>query len=619
MAKIRRISIKNFRSIAALEMDATDLTIIVGDNDCGKSNVLRALNLFFNEETNPDVPFNFANDYNRYAEKQAKRAPEIEVIVDLELPESYQENNGEYVRWRKRWRADGLRVRDDYWGIRFHERKRSAGYNEEVVPIEGRSRVPALLSRIKFEYVPAVRSAEFFRRLRGRIYQVIADVSEQVVRQSSSGFEHVISEAVADLITDIGTDLNDQSRLSLPNDLTSIFESLDFLAGEQAISLDNRGDGIKARYIPLILKFIAEKSREASGIAPTFIWAYEEPENNLEFRRAQALAATFRKLAEDELSQVLLTTHSPIFYNMHADRDDDDDDDDNICSAYHLTKDSTTSGTEARSAEEATESLDDRMGAMAIIAPYVQAAQDALDEASAQAADLKAKLEQYNQNNLPTLFVEGPTDYLIFKTLLTKFRPNMAGRVFLAEPPTRAGSNYVTNMLRSWEYRTRHLARGDRTRAVGIVDADAEGIDARTRFAAEQNNWRYVSLNTLATPAHLVDAHALGIQIPVTLEELWPKAVWDHARNKNWLIDRQRGKMISDVLVDRLVAENIRLSDLLDDDWRIYCERCTNGAPDSQAKAAWATYMVGRSDAQLLGFADAPLAELDRALAALEV
>lgn len=316
MPKIRRISIKNFRSIVELKMDATDLTVIVGDNDCGKSNVLRALNLFFNGQTNPDTDFNFNDDYNRFAEPKLKKAPEIEVEVDLELPLSYRKNNGDLIRWRKRWRADGLQDSDSYKGIRLTRKRRGTGFNEAEVLLDGRSRVPSLLSRIRFEYVPAVRSADFFRKLRGRIFKVIAE-AEQTVRQSSGQFEGVISDAVSPLLSDIGTELHDDSRLSLPNDLTPLFQSLDFLAGEKSISLDSRGDGIKARYIPLILKFIAERSREVAGISPTFIWAYEEPENNLEFRRAQALADAFHKLAEGELSQVLLTTHSPIFYNMH--------------------------------------------------------------------------------------------------------------------------------------------------------------------------------------------------------------------------------------------------------------------------------------------------------------
>ncbi|GEM_PF-590381 len=609
MPKIRRVTIKNFRSIVELTMEATDLTVIVGDNDCGKSNVLRALNLFFNGKTNPDTPFHFSDDFNRFAETKVKQASEIEVQVDLELPTSYRANNGNFIRWRKRWRANGLQESDEYWGVRLTQKKRGKGFTETVVDIDGRSRVPVLLSRIQFEYVPAVRSADFFRTLRGRIFEVIANASEQTVRQSSGELEGVISGAVAGLLADIGTELKDAPRLSLPNDLTPLFQSLDFLAGEKSISLDSRGDGIKARYIPLILKFIAERSREAAGISPTFIWAYEEPENNLEFRRAQALAEAFHKLAAGELSQVLLTTHSPVFYNMHL-----DDGGRGLCSAYHLTNDGPTSGTEARSAAEAIVSLDESMGAMAIIAPHIKAAQVALAEATSQAADLRTKLEQFNQANLPTLFVEGPTDYVIFRKLLLLFRPDKAQQLFLAEPPPRAGANYVTNMLRSWEFRTKHLPVAQRRSAVGIIDADAEGDGAYVRFKSEDVSWKHVSLIKLGQPAHLTAACELGITVPICLEELWPLPVWAHAEQQGWLSARSMKGLVGEKLLQRLAEEDERLSDLINDAWRPYFERRVDDDQTSTAKVDWAAYIAGLPQLQIEPIADEHLKILDQAI-----
>lgn len=609
MPKIRRITIKNFRSIIELTMEVTDLTVIVGDNDCGKSNVLRALNLFFNGETNPDTPFNFLDDYNRFTEAKAKRAPEIEVQIDLELPNTYRKNNGDLIRWRKQWRADGLQADDIYWGIRLARKKRSSGFTETNVVIDGRSRVPALLSRIQFEYVPAVRSADFFRTLRGRIFEVIANASEQTVRQSSGELEEVISNAVSGLLDDIGTELKDAPRLSLPNDLTPLFQSLDFLAGEKSISLDSRGDGIKARYIPLILKFIAERSRESAGISPTFIWAYEEPENNLEFRRAQALADAFHRLAAGELSQVLLTTHSPVFYNMHL-----DDCGRGLCSAYHLTNEGPNVGTEARSALEASVSLDESMGAMAIIAPHIKSAQLALAESTSQAADLRIKLEQFNQDNLPTLFVEGPTDYLVFKRLLQLLRPEQAHKLFLAEPPQRAGANYVSNMLRSWEFRTKHLPMHQRRSAVGIIDGDAEGICAFDRFKSEHVNWRHVSLVKLCQPAHLAAACELGITVPICLEELWPPAVWAHADQQGWLCPRSKKGLIGEKLLQRLAEQDDRLSDLIDDEWRPYFERRVDDAETSAAKVDWAAYIATLPLAQIEPIASEHLKVLDEAI-----
>lgn len=46
MLKIKHIHIKNFRSIVNTMLDIEEMNIFVGLNDAGKSNVLKALNLF---------------------------------------------------------------------------------------------------------------------------------------------------------------------------------------------------------------------------------------------------------------------------------------------------------------------------------------------------------------------------------------------------------------------------------------------------------------------------------------------------------------------------------------------------------------------------------------------
>lgn len=66
---IREIKIINFRSIRSLnrKLAPTHLNIFVGQNDQGKSNILRALNLFFHGDTDIGVPFRFEDDYSYYA------------------------------------------------------------------------------------------------------------------------------------------------------------------------------------------------------------------------------------------------------------------------------------------------------------------------------------------------------------------------------------------------------------------------------------------------------------------------------------------------------------------------------------------------------------------------
>ena len=65
MITIKKIRIKNFRSIVDETIDLTDINFFVGKNDCGKSNVLKALNLFFNDQTDFLCDFNFSLDYSK--------------------------------------------------------------------------------------------------------------------------------------------------------------------------------------------------------------------------------------------------------------------------------------------------------------------------------------------------------------------------------------------------------------------------------------------------------------------------------------------------------------------------------------------------------------------------
>jgi hypothetical protein len=275
---IRNIYVENFRSIQKLSLPARNLSIFVGKNDCGKSNILRALNLFFNGIIGPSKPFVFEEDYNLFVPERSKVAKEIIVRLELNIPSTYWAANGHVIVWEKRWRSTGLHT-DTYWGLRLSKSPRGREI-QEAVDIPERSNAHALLRQIEFEYIPAIKDAHYFDDLRGRIYNIIAEVAARTFRTSSTAFEDSMGDHLKDLTEGIGGALGIQTRLALPRDLSHIFERLDFLSGEKAISLDHRGDGIKVRHIPLILEFMAQKksSLQVRGAMPySFIWAYEEP------------------------------------------------------------------------------------------------------------------------------------------------------------------------------------------------------------------------------------------------------------------------------------------------------------------------------------------------------
>ena len=62
---IEKIEIQYFRSIYRTTItDVSEINVFTGKNDVGKSNVLRALNLFFNNCIISEGDYNFLRNYN---------------------------------------------------------------------------------------------------------------------------------------------------------------------------------------------------------------------------------------------------------------------------------------------------------------------------------------------------------------------------------------------------------------------------------------------------------------------------------------------------------------------------------------------------------------------------
>ena len=81
--KISKLKLKNFRSYRSVEMSFENLTAIIGRNDIGKSTILEALDIFFNE--GKGVVKIDSSDFNNEARGQNEEFIEI-VICFIDLP-----------------------------------------------------------------------------------------------------------------------------------------------------------------------------------------------------------------------------------------------------------------------------------------------------------------------------------------------------------------------------------------------------------------------------------------------------------------------------------------------------------------------------------------------------
>ena len=558
--QITKIEIQNFRSVRNLIIRPAELAVLVGRNDSGKSNVLRALNLFFNGQTNPDELLNFETDHNAYniPNRQAK---EISIKLDISLPEGYRETNGDLVVWEKCWRQGQLvPFRTKYEGRRLRKNRRGTTIADPVeIPV--RSRLHTLLRHINYVYVPAIKDTRYFAELRANIYNTVAETATQSFHESSQEFERSISDHLIDLTDDITKTLGFESRLALPRDLSHVFESLDFLSSGTDISLNARGDGIKARHIPMILRFMAEKKRslQVRGAVPhIFIWGYEEPENNLELASCIELADQFRDYIQREISQILLTTHSPVFYNLRTVRDGSE----KGISCHHMLLDNGDDGT-----QELTDpsSLDERMGTMTLFAPMVLE----LESRVRMQEHAKRNAEELAAAGRRKLFVEGPPDKLIMEKSLSVFAPNYVTDIDVETIENGGGWSYVVDMLQGWRSVNKRIVEAPR--AAGLVDGDEDAARARSEWNRVEDNVLSAKCFQLQAPAHLHRPLRLGFRIPLDLEALYDHQAWLWAEENGRLENRDRlDRIIPEELNQRILLDDSTLLETLEDDWSIY-------------------------------------------------
>ncbi|WP_024953018.1 ATP-dependent nuclease [Cobetia crustatorum] len=378
MEIIKSIQVRRFRSLKSVtrNISFTHLNILVGQNDQGKSNMLRALNLFFNNQTDANSKFRFEDDYCYHSNtgKGTSREIRIDLVID---PPVGRFKNAQPLRWTKRWKLDGSVI---------EERK----YIESGNDLSQRDNVYKWLDKIRYRYVPAIKGQDYFSSLMGELHDVLNEAHSEVLNTQGEEFISGIQGVTESITQELNDQIGISNTIQVPSDFRQLFSNLDFGTRIDGYTyhLKQRGDGIKIRHIPIILKYMSEKERNVSRagyVKPDTIWGFEEPENNLELKYAFELAETFKKYSKD--IQIIMTTHSPAFYALDVGPDDG-------VNTFHIkqSEDKCTSLTKVTSMQ--TDDLHEEMGLLPIITPYLTK----LYEHQKEISELKENLSELSQN-----------------------------------------------------------------------------------------------------------------------------------------------------------------------------------------------------------------------------
>lgn len=306
--KIRTIQIKRFRSILNLKLTLDSLehiTTICGANNAGKTNVLRAINLFFNSEdyqASEDSP-----NHKFYGSRGGKVYPEISV--------DFEDNNTIY-RITKTFDIEGL----------------SKVTGEKILPERGKqslddSLINALLNRISFFYIPSINIS--FPNLINNLIEEIYDLEYAKARFSGlkselkTSFDNYVTGLV-DVLNGLAEEINPtfqefnenwevgfeyDSDVKKFRDLIS--SDVEFFFNDKSNrNIEAKGSGLQRLGFILMHSRILSKIRNKQPIL-----LIDEPDIYLHQGLQKKLKSHLEKLCPR--SQIILTSHSPIFIDSY--------------------------------------------------------------------------------------------------------------------------------------------------------------------------------------------------------------------------------------------------------------------------------------------------------------
>ena len=313
--KILEFTIKNFRSISILKLDTSkaDLITLCGANNIGKTNVLRALKIFFDNtaktfNASEDIPYHIANGSRGEGFKTTLTAKIYDkfnkktFVITKELTEKDDEIK---ITLKGKQDKDSLsekqclEVLNNFQFFLIESSNINLPIlireiiNEEVLPLaldgrRGKTQLESLEILQKFieKSEAAVKKIEY--ELTKQLHSILINskLLESGDWQLKIKFPeyNYLREAISNMIEFTLVDTNDNA-------------------------LEGKGSGIQRSVLLALIQYVNSKSKKS------VIWALDEPEAFLQ----SGLQRNFYKniLNEAKKSQFFITTHSQIFIDIN--------------------------------------------------------------------------------------------------------------------------------------------------------------------------------------------------------------------------------------------------------------------------------------------------------------
>jgi putative AbiEii toxin of type IV toxin-antitoxin system len=340
--KLASVSVTNYRSIrSAKKLPINDLTILIGPNNEGKSNILRALT------TSLTVVASFGSQGSRLHRSRIQGLPRVreelydwarDFPIDLQVDKPDGESKfvlefellpDEVEDFRKEVKSNlnGRLPIEVTLGRRdpgFRVVKRGPGGTALSKKADAIGQFVA--GRISVEHIPAVRTAQEAERVVRQIVQrelLTVDVRDQLedaldeIKRKQAPVLRALSEDLQETLSEFLDDVTDVDvRLSHADLAESFRRSVEVVVDDGTpTELRHKGDGVQSLAALSLLRHAWQRSSGGRQL----VLAIEEPESHLHPRAIQRLRLVLQELSEKH--QVIMTTHCPLFvdrYNVRS-------------------------------------------------------------------------------------------------------------------------------------------------------------------------------------------------------------------------------------------------------------------------------------------------------------
>lgn len=346
--KIKTLKIHNFRSIKEQCFDLTNYSLLVGANDSGKSNIIDAIRVFYD-----DLKFNEEKDWPKITTDDEESWIEIKFSLSEEefgnLKDEYkQEDGGEkifivrkYLRHRDRIQSGSSNI----YGYEKGQLSDNFFYGWKNV---AKGKLGDIL------YIPAVSQVTDYTKLSGPSYlrNILDFICKKIISSSASfdnlnktfdeftkkfkqektkeglsleGFEKDINEDIADRKVKMNFGIR-------PLDVADITKNLiepyikDEVLGDHKLPIESFGEGLQRRLVYTLIKLSTKYKEKKSAkdkkefFSNFLLILFEEPEAFLHSSQQEILSQSLKDLSYEESQQVLISTHSVHFVNRNIDR-----------------------------------------------------------------------------------------------------------------------------------------------------------------------------------------------------------------------------------------------------------------------------------------------------------